>query len=227
MPSTNSQLTSGERDPRWETVVFDLDGTLVDTIGLIVASYQHATETVLGQAWDARRIRSYIGRPLIECFREGAPDHADALFAAYTEWNEAHPHLIAPYAGVDRMLARLHSAGVRVAVATSKRREPALMALERCGIAGLVPVLVTMEDTDVHKPRPEPLLLALDRAGGVVTSAAYVGDAAVDLRAARAAAMPGVGVTWGAGEREAIEAERPYAVCHSVDALAEVLLPKR
>ena len=227
MPSTDSQLTSGERDPRWETVVFDLDGTLVDTIGLIVASYQHATETVLGQAWDARRIRSYIGRPLIECFREGAPDHADALFAAYTEWNEAHPHLIAPYAGVDRMLARLHSAGVRVAVATSKRREPALMALERCGIAGLVPVLVTMEDTDVHKPRPEPLLLALDRAGGVVTSAAYVGDAAVDLRAARAAAMPGVGVTWGAGEREAIEAERPYAVCHSVDALAEVLLPKR
>jgi pyrophosphatase PpaX len=227
VPSTDSQLTSGERDPRWETVVFDLDGTLVDTIGLIVASYQHATETVLGQAWDARRIRSYIGRPLIECFREGAPDHADALFAAYTEWNEAHPHLIAPYAGVDRMLARLHSAGVRVAVATSKRREPALMALERCGIAGLVPVLVTMEDTDVHKPRPEPLLLALDRAGGVVTSAAYVGDAAVDLRAARAAAMPGVGVTWGAGEREAIEAERPYAVCHSVDALAEVLLPKR
>ena len=227
MPSTNSQLTSGERDPRWETVVFDLDGTLVDTIGLIVASYQHATETVLGQAWDERRIRSYIGRPLIECFREGAPDHADALFAAYTEWNEAHPHLIAPYAGVDRMLARLHSAAVRVAVATSKRREPALMALERCGIAGLVPVLVTMEDTDVHKPRPEPLLLALDRAGGVVTSAAYVGDAAVDLRAARAAAMPGVGVTWGAGEREAIEAERPYAVCHSVEALAEVLLPKR
>ena len=70
MPSTDSQLTSGERDPRWETVVFDLDGTLVDTIGLIVASYQHATETVLGQAWDERRIRSYIGRPLIECFRD-------------------------------------------------------------------------------------------------------------------------------------------------------------
>ncbi len=218
---------SADSTPRWETVVFDLDGTLVDTIGLIVASYQHATQTVLGHAWDERRIRAYIGRPLIECFREGAPEHAEALFAAYTEWNEAHPHLIAPYAGVDRMLGRLRSAGVQVAVATSKRREPALMALERCGIADLVPVLVTMEDTDVHKPRPEPLLLALARAGGVVTSAAYVGDAAVDLRAARAAAMPGVGVTWGAGEREAITAEQPYAVCHDVAALTEVLLPVR
>lgn len=102
--------------PRWETVVFDLDGTLVDTIGLIVASYQHATQTVLGEPWDARRIRGYIGRPLIECFREGAPEHADALFAAYTAWNEAHPHLIAPYAGIDAMLRALHDAGDRKSV---------------------------------------------------------------------------------------------------------------
>ncbi|MBP8881232.1 MAG: HAD hydrolase-like protein [Dermatophilaceae bacterium] len=211
--------------PRWETVVFDLDGTLVDTIGLIVASYQHATQTVLGEPWDARRIRGYIGRPLIECFREGAPEHADALFAAYTAWNEAHPHLIAPYAGIDAMLRALHDAGVQVAVATSKRREPALMALERCGIADLMPILVTMEDTDVHKPNPEPLLLALERAGGDIRGAAYVGDAAVDLLAAAAAGMPGVGVAWGAGERDALVAQRPYAVCDTVADLTGVLLP--
>ncbi len=82
-----------------------------------------------------------------------------------------------------------------------------------------------MEDTDVHKPNPEPLLLALERAGGDIRGAAYVGDAAVDLLAAAAAGMPGVGVAWGAGERDALVAQRPYAVCDTVADLTGVLLP--
>ena len=68
----------------WPTVVFDLDGTLVDTINLIVASYQHAFRTVLGREEDEARIRAWIGQPLLRCFRESSPAHADALFAAYT-----------------------------------------------------------------------------------------------------------------------------------------------
>ena len=198
---------------------------MVDTIGLIVASYQHAAREVLGHELDERRVLAFIGRPLIECWREVDAAKADALFDSYTEWNEAHPHLIAPYAGIDAMLRALHDAGVQVAVATSKRREPALMALQRCGIADLMPILVTMEDTDVHKPNPEPLLLALERAGGDIRGAAYVGDAAVDLLAAAAAGMPGVGVAWGAGERDALVAQRPYAVCDTVADLTGVLLP--
>ena len=113
-----------------------------------------------------------------------------------------------------------------MAVATSKRRDPALIALERCGLTDLVPVLVTMEDTPVHKPDPAPLLLALGRAGGSVESAAYVGDAAVDMLAARAARMQGIGVLWGAGERAAIEAADPYAVAPTMPDLHALLLPR-
>ena len=211
--------------PPWSTVVFDLDGTLVDTIGLIVASYQHAAREVLGHELDERRVLAFIGRPLIECWREVDAERADALFASYTLWNEAHPHLIQPYAGADDLLRALHAAGVGVAVATSKRRDPALLALERCGLADLVPVLVTMEDTPVHKPDPAPLLLALGQAGGWVDRAAYVGDAAVDILAARAAGMQGIGVLWGAGERAAIEAAGPYAVAPTMDDLRVKLLP--
>lgn len=211
--------------PHWSTVVFDLDGTLVDTIGLIVASYQHAAREVLGHELDERRVLAFIGRPLIECWREVDAERADALFASYTIWNEAHPHLIRPYAGADDLLRGLHAAGVGVAVATSKRRDPALLALERCGLADLVPVLVTMEDTPVHKPDPAPLVLALGQAGGSVDRAAYVGDAAVDMLAARAAGMQGIGVLWGAGERAAIEAADPYAVAPNMDELHAMLLP--
>ena len=90
---------------RWPTLVFDLDGTLVDTIGLIVASYQHAFRTVLGHEEDEARIRAWIGRPLVRCFQEAAPDHADELFAAYTAWNEANTDaMVRSYAGVADLL---------------------------------------------------------------------------------------------------------------------------
>ena len=221
-------MTGGTGIPAlpWPTVVFDLDGTLVDTIGLIVASYQHAFRSVVGTEPDEARIRAFIGRPLIACFQEAAPEHADALFTAYTEWNEANTErLVRSYAGVAELLTDLRAAGAAVAVATSKRRHPAAWALELTGLTDLVPVLVTMEDTAVHKPDPTPLLLAVARAGGEPGRAAYIGDAVVDVQAARAAGMTAIGVLWGAGTEADVRAERPYAVAPSVAALRDLLLP--
>lgn len=211
--------------PRWDTVVFDLDGTLVDTIGLIVASYQHAFETVLGRREDERRIKAWIGRPLQDCFAEADPGRAGELFRAYSEWNAANTErLIRPYAGVQALLGELRQAGVGIAVATSKRREPATIALRLTGLTDLVEHLVTMEDTPVHKPDPRPLLLALGKAGGRAERAAYVGDAVVDVQAAQAAGMAAVGVLWGAGEEASVRAAGPTAVAETVRQLADLLL---
>ncbi|HRW19642.1 MAG TPA: HAD-IA family hydrolase [Dermatophilaceae bacterium] len=213
-------------DPSWPTVVFDLDGTLVDTIGLIVDSYHHAFETVLGRREDEARIRAWIGRPLQQCFAEASPEHAEALFAAYSEWNAANTdRLVKRYAGVDRLVADLAAAGVTVAVATSKRREPAARALQLTGLDTLIPVIVTQEDTPAHKPDPAPLLLAVSRAGGDPQRAAYVGDAVVDVLAAQAAGMTAIGVLWGAGDPEAIRAVGPAAVATTVPELRHLLLP--
>jgi pyrophosphatase PpaX len=212
--------------PRWSSVVFDLDGTLVDTIGLIIESYQHAFRTVMGTEVPEARIRSWIGQPLIRCFREASLEHADSLFDTYSAWNaENTERLAGPYAGVDAMLRDLAAAGVRVAVATSKRLEPTRTALTLCGLDGLVDTLVTMEDTARHKPDPAPLLLALDRLGAPPHDAVYVGDAAVDVRAANAAGMAGIGVLWGAGSREDLEAAGAAAVVVTVEQLRELLLP--
>jgi pyrophosphatase PpaX len=211
--------------PRWTTAVFDLDGTLADTINLIVESYQHAFRTILGCEEDPAVIRSWIGRPLISAFRDHSPEHADELHETYLQWNADNTErLIRGYDGVREVLRDLTESGVHVGVATSKRRESAQQAMDLLGLTEFVEVLVTMEDTERHKPDPTPLLLALERMGRSSNDSVYVGDAVVDVLAGKAAGMDTVAVTWGAGVPEALQTVRPTAVVASADELRGTLL---
>ena len=223
--SASSARTDAAPRPRWGVVLFDLDGTLADTIPLIVASYQHAFRTVLAEEVEEDRARAWIGRPLLPALLEERPEHGHELDRVYREWNLANTsRLIQRYAGVPEMLEALTSAGVRCAVATSKRRETARMALEGVGIADLVEVVASLEDTTRHKPDPDPLLHAAAALGAAPAECVYVGDAVVDVLAARAAGMAAVAVTWGAGDRAALEATHPDAVLDTVGELTAYLL---
>ncbi|GAA4397542.1 pyrophosphatase PpaX [Fodinibacter luteus] len=214
--------------PRFRTVLFDLDGTLADTIPLIVASYQHAFRTVLEEEVEEARARAWIGRPLLPALLDEAPDHGHELDRVYREWNLANTaRLIRRYAGVPEMLGALAEAGVRTAVATSKRRETARLALRGVGIDHLVDVVAGLEDTTRHKPEPDPLLHAAATLDVDPADCVYVGDAIVDVLAARAAGMAAVAVTWGAGERQALVAAGPAAVVDTVAHLAAYLLGHR
>ena len=213
--------------PRWPTVFFDLDGTLADTIPLIVASYQHAFRTVTGEEVDEDRARAWIGRPLLPVLLEESPDHGHELDRVYREWNLANTaRLIRRFDGVIDMLERLLDAGVATAVVTSKRRDTAWTALDAVGAARLVEVVAALEDTDHHKPHPAPLLHGAAVLGTDPATCVYVGDAVVDVEAAHAAGMAAVAVTWGAGEVAALQAAGPVETVASVPALLEVLLPE-
>ncbi len=211
--------------PRFATVLFDLDGTLADTIPLIVASYQHAFRTVLAEEVAEARARTWIGRPLLPALLEESPEHGVELDRVYREWNLANTaRLIRRYDGVPELLEQLTAAGVTIAVATSKRRETARLALVGVGIEHLVDVVAALEDTAAHKPAPDPLLHAAATLGVDPAACVYVGDATVDVLAARAAGMSAVAVTWGAGEREALAATAPDALVDTVPDLAAYLL---
>jgi pyrophosphatase PpaX len=211
--------------PRWPAVLFDLDGTLVGTIPLIVASYNHALASVVGVTVPEEEIRSWIGRPLVETF-DAWPEHAAELDRIYRDWNLAnHDDLIEEYAGMPALLAELAAAGVAMGVVTSKRRSTADVALEAVGIAGRLEIVVALEDTTVHKPRPEPMLLGAARLGVDPSTCVYVGDAVVDVEAARAAGMAVVAVSWGAGLPDQLKAAEPDFLVESVDDLRDVLLP--
>lgn len=211
--------------PRFQTVLFDLDGTLADTIPLIVASYQHAFRTVLGEEIDEARARAWIGRPLLPALLEESPEHGHTLDLTYREWNLANTaRLIQRYEGVPEMLQALCDAGVRMAVATSKRRQTAQLALEGVGIDHLIEVAAGLEDTTRHKPEPDPLLHAAASLGARPAECVYVGDATVDALAARAAGMAAVAVSWGAADRAALAATGPDVLVDTVADLTAYLL---
>jgi pyrophosphatase PpaX len=209
---------------RWPVVLFDLDGTLADTIGLIVASYNHAFRTVLGEERGEAEIRAWIGRPLLESFAAVSPEHAVELDEVYRAWNLAQTEsLLREYAGVRDLVTDLVEADVQVGVVTSKRRQTALMALRGVGLEGRLPLLATLEDTERHKPLPDPLLHAVAVLGVEPPSCVYVGDAVVDVEAARAAGLGAIAVTWGAGLASDLDAAAPDALAHSVGDLRRAL----
>ena len=208
---------------RWPCVLFDLDGTVADTVALIMASYDHALNNVIGHSPDPAEVKTWIGRTLWATFGEYWPSQAAELVDTYRTWNRANaPRLITGYPGVAELVADLAGAGIRVGIATSKGRDAAEETLQLAGVD--LPVTVAMEDTELHKPNPEPILLALQRLGGAVGAAVYVGDAVVDVEAARAAGLDSIAVTWGAGDADALAAAAPTALASTVAELRELLL---
>ncbi len=221
MPSLDPTVTG----PSAHVVLFDLDGTLANTIPLIVASYQHALLTVLGETVDEVQVRGWIGRSLLDVMLARSPEHGHELDRVYREWNSAHTSaLIRRYPGISELLDTLAGAGTPMAVATSKRRDTARAALDAVGLAGRLEVVAALEDTDRHKPAPDPLLHAAAALRVDPAWCVYVGDAVVDVQAAQAAGMTAVAVTWGAGERDALHAAQPAAVVETVAELTGYLL---
>ncbi len=205
----------------WEAVLFDFDGTLADTVPLIVASYRHTLadlEAPLGE----QEIRSWIGRTLIDVLEERHPGHGAELVTRYREHNLAHHDtLIRPVPGAGDLLEELTEHGIPVAVVSSKGRETVRRGMRVTGLPHVEHVL-GMEDTPVHKPDPAPLLEGARRLGAAPSGCVYVGDAVVDVLAARAAGMTAVAVTWGAGTLEVLR--RADHVVDRVAALRAVLL---
>lgn len=209
--------------------LFDFDGTLVDTTELIYQSMRHATREVLGRDDLSREVlMANVGQPLprqMELLAEG--ERVEDLLRSYRLHNEEHHDaLIQEFPGIEESLARLQSGGLEVAVVTSKRRFSVEMALESFpGLGDVVDRFVTMEDTQEHKPHPEPLLKGLELLGGIPKEeAAYVGDSPFDVAAAKAAGVASVAVSWGAFSEEALREAEPDHLVPDIDSAVDVLL---
>ena len=200
-------------------VLFDLDGTLIDTTELILASCVHTFERHLAAGCPPREaIVATFGRSLPESLLElaslEATDDPEALAELMLETYRAHNDrhhdaFIRPFEGVDDMLAALGAAGIRLGVVTSKREGTARRGLRRYGLERYFEVAVFHDDTERHKPHPEPLLLAAERLAVPRELAVYVGDSVHDVAAGAAAGMRTIAALWGPFPRASLEAAGP------------------
>lgn len=194
------------------TVLFDLDGTLIDSIRLIIDSYHH-TLAVHGlpprsdEEWLAG-----IGTPLWVQFRHWAddPERLEAMVATYREYNLAHhDRMVQPYPGVVDAVRDLQARGLRLGVVTSKNVSGARRGLRLIGLEEAMEVIVGADDVQNPKPHPEPVHLAMERLGVDPGRTVYVGDSLHDMHAGRGAGVRTAAVLWGPFGRDHLEPSAP------------------
>jgi pyrophosphatase PpaX len=197
--------------PRFTTYLFDLDGTLLDSVELILASYRHTALAHRGEAPDDAVWLAGLGTPLRTQLRHLSDDPAEieAMTATYREHNLAnHDRMVRPYDGVVHAVRGLTSRGT-LGLVTSKLRQGALRGLRVADLEEAFSVVIGADDVDRHKPDPAPVLAAIERLGADPSTTVFIGDSPHDMAAGRAAGVRTAAALWGPFPRETLEPHRP------------------
>lgn len=182
--------------------IFDLDGTLTDTIDLVMGAVNAALAPIRGREWAPEEIRTLFG-PTEEVLIARATDRdlEQAVERFFRYYEQEHDTRVRLFPGVREMLEELARLGAPVGIVTNKGRRSAEITLRKTGLTGLVRVIGTGDDVDLPKPDPAGIRRVLEALGASPEHALYVGDSPSDMRAARAAGVLAVGAGWFAGDR--------------------------
>jgi pyrophosphatase PpaX len=196
----------------YDAVLYDLDGTLLDSFGLILESFRHTRRVHFGDVIDDAIFRNGIGTPLRAQLGTMARSEAEleAMVTTYVTHNlEHHDSLVSAYEGAVESVEKLRDAGIKLALVTSKMRRGAEMGLRFLGLMDAFPVQVCADDVTRGKPDPEPVLLALSQLGVEPGRAAFVGDSPHDILSGNAAGVMTVAASWGPFLEQALHDARP------------------
>jgi len=194
------------------TFLFDLDGTLIDSIELILRSYRHTMRLHRGHEPSDDVWMRGLGTPLWVQFRHFTEDPAEieAMVATYRAYNLAnHDDLVRPYAGVVEAVLALRDRGKTLGLVTSKTRSGALRGLRVAGLEDAFQVIVGADEVTHPKPHPEPVFTALERLDAPAAGAVFVGDSRHDVECGRAAGVKTAAVLWGPFDRSHLEDLEP------------------
>ena len=186
------------------TFLFDLDGTLIDSIELILRSYRHTLKAHRGIEPPDEVWMKGLGTPLWVQFRDWSQDEVEieAMVATYREYNLAHHDaLVRPYDGVVTAVLKLKDQGKRLGLVTSKLKSGAIRGLQVAGLDRAFRVIVGADDVTHPKPHPEPVLTALELLDAPPAETVFIGDSRHDLECGRAAGVKTAAVLWGPFDR--------------------------
>lgn len=212
----------------YDTVIFDLDGTLLDTLQDLADSTNYALSACALPPRTSEEIRSFVGNGvgllIARAVPEGTPDEIRGrcleLFRAHYLLNMENK--TAPYPGVVELLGRLGREGYKLAIVSNKL-DSAVKGLAQSHFDGLAPVAIGERPGVKRKPAPDMVRLALDELGSSADQAVYVGDSDVDLETARNAGLPCVSVSWGFRDQAFLLEHGATHLAHSTEELYRTL----
>ncbi|WP_432352747.1 pyrophosphatase PpaX [Sporosarcina sp. A2] len=201
------------------TVLFDLDGTLLDTNELIMQSFEQLLDRHYPGQYTRTKILPFLGPTLAETFNAMDPSKTEAMIEEYRTWNILNHDLLAtPFDGVPETLTRLVDNGIRMAIVSTKRKDMVGKGLQLLGIGHLFETVIGLDDVKRPKPDPEPLLLAMQRMNVSKEEVIMVGDNFHDIEGGKNAGVLTAGVAWSLKGKEFLSTFNPdYMLNHISD----------
>jgi pyrophosphatase PpaX len=213
-------------DERRYAVLFDLDGTLIDSIGLLLASAKHTFSEREGRAPTEEEWIAGVGTPLAEQLRPfvDSDEDAAALVDRYRSYQrEHHDTLTTPYDGVLETLEQLYDWGHPIGVVTSKSNEMMERGLRHTGIDVYMTTTIGCDSCAIHKPDPFPVRMALDELGYEPHEAVFVGDSPHDIASGNAAGVTTIAALWGPFTRHQLAPYRPTLYLNRISDLPAMI----
>ena len=184
-------------------MLFDLDGTILDSEGVSAFATNYAFKKVLGRELTKSEEKSLIGRPVKYILKDWYGETGEEIYRIGSTYFNQQAEVIRPYRGIKTLIADLYHKGAKMAVVTTSHTENSLKLLKLNGILRYLITVIGQEDTERHKPNPDPVILALKRMGyNGSNDAIFIGDQPADIYAARNAGIIDAAALWGAADVE-------------------------
>ena len=214
----------------YSTILFDLDGTILDSADMIADSLSFAIEKHLSVIPSREELINGIGTPLVEQLTYHAaqlghhdPQLVNQLVETYISDNlSRHDSSIALFEGADETLKALFSRGLTLGIVTSKPVETATRGLNLFGLTGLFSVIVGCDSVQHHKPHPAPVLYALKALEADASSTIFIGDSTHDIHSGNRAGVDTMAVLWGPYQEEALREAKPSFVTETFEELLRI-----
>lgn len=206
------------------TLLFDLDGTLIDTNELIIQSFLHTLEKYFPNQYTREDVIHFMGPPLEETFTKVDPERMELLRETYLEFNRTqHDHYVTEFPGVYEAVAKLYKAGYKMGVVTTKRNEIAQMGLELTGLTPFFDIVIAFDHVAKVKPDPEGIHKALAYFNAAPDEAIMIGDNYHDIEAGKNAGTKTAGVAWSLKGKEFLQRWEPDYMLETMGDMLDIL----
>lgn len=207
-----------------KALLFDFDGTLLNTNELIIQTFMHVLNERFPGQFSPKDCLKFIGPSLKQTFNDIAPGEEEALIAKYRAWNlEHHDELVSQYPDVVSTLEQLKAQGILLAIVSTKRNDTIDRGLSILGATHLFDVRIGTDNVKNVKPDPEPVLLALERLGVDKDDAIMIGDNSHDIEAGHRAGVRAAGVAWAIKGEAYLKQYQPEYILHHMTDLLDIV----